>query len=219
MATFLTSAFWHGIAPGYYLAFVTAGMVQYIGKQLRRLVRPYFLPASDAQAAAKLPNWPSQPAAKRAYDFLGWFMVQINLNYLVAPFLLLNFKPSIQAWSRMYWYTHVLIFLFLSFMRLGGRRWLRRGLKPREAKRIDKPVTVPELKLSPPTPDEFGPRGRAEDEDPDGPDDDVEWVKYDLNSPSIRDGEGMDMDGGLMDEVLTKMETETRPGTPRAKDE
>lgn len=208
MATFVTSAFWHGIAPGYYLAFVTAGMVQYIGKQFRHLVRPYFLAADDPAAALTLPKWSSQPLAKRAYDIVGWFLVQINLNYLVAPFLLLDLKPSIMAWHRMYWYTHVQIALFLVVMRLGLRRWLRSGLRPREAKKAAE-TRIPELTLSPPTPDEY--RRRPEG-DEDGPDNDVEWVRYDLNTQALENGDGVDMDGGLMDEVLTQMET--RPGTP-----
>ncbi|BEI86596.1 hypothetical protein CcaverHIS002_0608830 [Cutaneotrichosporon cavernicola] len=212
MATFVTSAFWHGIAPGYYLAFVTAGMVQYVGKQFRHLVRPYFLAPTDPAAALKLPKWHSQPLAKRMYDIVGWFLVQINLNYLVAPFLLLELKPSIMAWHRMYWYTHVQIALFLTVMRFGTRRWLRSGLKPREKKVPEMPI--PELKLSPPTPDEF----RRPEGDEDGPDNDVEWVKYDLNTHALEDGEAIDMDGGLMDEVLTNLET--RPSTPHAnKDE
>lgn len=215
MATFVTSAFWHGVAPGYYFAFVTAGMVQYIGKQFRHLFRPYFLLASDPQAAAKLPKWKSQPLAKRAYDIVGWFLVQINLNYLVAPFFLLEFKKSIIGWTRMYWYTHVQIFFFLTVMRLGLRRWLRSGLKPREPKMIDtaRANEVPEFTLSPPTPDENAPKLYPEhNDDADGPDNDVQWVKYDLQNKSIQEGEGLDMDGGLMDEVLTQMET--RPGTP-----
>jgi len=32
MATFITSAFWHGFYPGYYLTFITAGLVQTCGK-------------------------------------------------------------------------------------------------------------------------------------------------------------------------------------------
>ncbi|GMK57896.1 hypothetical protein CspeluHIS016_0407300 [Cutaneotrichosporon spelunceum] len=210
MATFITSAFWHGLAPGYYLAFVTAGMVQYVGRQLRRLVRPYFLPADDPAAAAKLPKWHSQPLAKKTYDIVGWFLVQVNLNYLVAPFLLLEFKPSIKAWHRMHWYTHVLIAVFLISMRAGLRKWLRSGLKPRREKKVTT-QPIPELKLSPPTPDE----ARQPKGDVDGPDHDVEWVKYDLNTHALEEGEALDIDGGLMDEVLTNLET--RPGTPHAK--
>jgi len=32
MATFITSAVWHGFYPGYYLTFVTAGLIQTCGK-------------------------------------------------------------------------------------------------------------------------------------------------------------------------------------------
>lgn len=42
MLTFLTSAFWHGVAPGYYLAFVLAGLFSALAKNLRRHLRPLF---------------------------------------------------------------------------------------------------------------------------------------------------------------------------------
>jgi lysophospholipid acyltransferase len=38
MATFITSAVWHGFYPGYYLTFVTAGLVQTCGKCTRPLL-------------------------------------------------------------------------------------------------------------------------------------------------------------------------------------
>lgn len=42
MFTFLTSAFWHGVAPGYYLAFVLAGLFSALAKNMRRHLRPLF---------------------------------------------------------------------------------------------------------------------------------------------------------------------------------
>jgi lysophospholipid acyltransferase len=39
MATFVTSAFWHGFYSGYYFAFVLASFHQYIAKSKHRLVR------------------------------------------------------------------------------------------------------------------------------------------------------------------------------------
>lgn len=211
MATFVTSAFWHGLAPGYYLAFVTAGLLQYLGKQCRHLIRPYFLPANSPGAANSLPRWPYPNLAKRMYDIAGWFMVQINLNYLVAAFLLLEFKKSIMAWARMYFYGHVIIFSFMAFLRLGGKKWLRAGLPARnkpassaQQQSGDKlQAPVPSFKVSPPTP-------KDERENPDGEDADLEWVRHDLNST------GED-NGGMMDEMWSGMDT--RPGTPKIKDQ
>ena len=42
MGTFLASAIWHGIAPGYYLSFVTAALGQWLARRLRKSVRPLF---------------------------------------------------------------------------------------------------------------------------------------------------------------------------------
>lgn len=43
MATFVTSAFWHGFYPGYYLTFVLASFMQNIAKSKHPLPRPYQL--------------------------------------------------------------------------------------------------------------------------------------------------------------------------------
>ncbi len=73
-------------------------------------------------------------------------MVQINLNYIAAAFVLLTFSGSIQAWSRMYWYGHVLIVLSSLFFRSGGRHALKAGLGDVRQKR------VPSFQVSPPSP-------------------------------------------------------------------
>jgi len=39
MATFVTSAFWHGFYPGYYLAFVLAGFIQNVAKSTYTIIR------------------------------------------------------------------------------------------------------------------------------------------------------------------------------------
>lgn len=71
-------------------------------------------------------------------------MVQINLNYIASAFVLLTFTDSIRAWSRMYWYGHVLVALSMVFFRTGGRQTLKAGLGPKKP--------VPSFKLSPPSP-------------------------------------------------------------------
>lgn len=109
LLTFFTSAFWHGVDVGYYLAFVTAGFATSLGRPLRKTVRPLFL---------------RNTLAKRAYDAAGWLVVQSLLNYLVAPFLLLGWRDSIRAWHRYGWYGHIAIAGALALFRFGGGKWL-----------------------------------------------------------------------------------------------
>nr|KIR50417.1 lysophospholipid acyltransferase [Cryptococcus bacillisporus CA1280] len=206
MATFLTSAFWHGISPGYYLAFFMGGLVTSLGRQFRRYVRPYFLPLSET----------AQPGlAKRVYDLIGWISVQSILNYLVAPFLLLDFKDSIGAWNRMYWYGHVAIIISMCFMSFGGRKALKRGLDKRKSR------IPPSVKVSPPSPPiDHTPPPPPEDEMDST---DLRWVKHDLDNPEDQDsGEGVAMgvairDHGFLDKWIEGEETpgSTPGGTPK----
>jgi lysophospholipid acyltransferase len=199
------------------VAFITAGLLTSLGRQFRYFVRPYFMPSTAAIPSAPnaLPKYPYPNLRKRLYDVLGWFMVQINLNNVASAFILLRLKDCLGAWTRMFWYTHVLIVLSLAFFHFGGRRALRRGLEARglDGKRkakltVDTEVDLPSLKVSPPSPP-------LDEQDPK----DFRWVKHALDNPPYQDaGKGVGPDGGLVDEVMKGAETPravtSREGSP-----
>ncbi|WVF71254.1 hypothetical protein IAT40_006056 [Kwoniella sp. CBS 6097] len=223
MATFVTSAFWHGIDPGYYLAFVLGGVLTSLGRQFRRFVRPYFLPSSTSS----LNNRTS--TAKFAYDTLGRIIVQLTINYTACAFILLSFKDCIRAWNRMYWYTHILVIVSMAFFHFGGRRALRKGLEQRGKLPADKSFSSsastttrrsppPSVKISPPSPSPKAADGADYDLPPGPPEDerdssDLRWVKHALDNPSYQDsGEGMGNgfttpDGGFLDDLVEGIET------------
>ncbi|KAF2012636.1 MBOAT-domain-containing protein [Aaosphaeria arxii CBS 175.79] len=95
LATFVTSAFWHGFYPGYYLSFVLASFLQTIAKNGRRLVRPLFL---TPDGKAPLPS-------KKYYDIFTIFLTQAAFAFTTAPFVFLSFTDSITIWARVYFYT------------------------------------------------------------------------------------------------------------------
>ncbi|CCK72954.1 lysophospholipid acyltransferase KNAG_0M01010 [Huiozyma naganishii CBS 8797] len=97
--TFTTSAFWHGVNPGYYLTFGTGALYQTCGKFYRRNFRPMFL-----KADGKTPT-----RAKWIYDLLGSYVIKLSFGYLVQPFLVLGFRDSIQAWKSVYFYGHIIV--------------------------------------------------------------------------------------------------------------
>lgn len=164
-----------------------------------------------------MPRWPFPNLAKRIYDVIGWVMVQINLNYVASAFLLLRADYCITAWSRMYWYSHIIIAIAIGFFQLGGRRWLRKGIPPRVPK-SKVPLQVPEVTLSPPSPiapeDASANVTHAAEED-DANDADLEWVRHDLQSQTKG---GVPFDAGLIDDFLEGVET-PRAGTPKPKDD
>ncbi|KAJ5936501.1 Membrane bound O-acyl transferase MBOAT [Penicillium verhagenii] len=103
MATFATSALWHGFYPGYYMTFVLGSFVQTVAKNFRRYVRPFFL----------TPDGSKPMPTKRYYDFFSWAATQLTLGFAVMPFIILSFNQSMAVWSRVYFYGIVWVVLSL----------------------------------------------------------------------------------------------------------
>ncbi|KAF2107576.1 MBOAT, membrane-bound O-acyltransferase family-domain-containing protein [Lophiotrema nucula] len=123
LATFVTSAFWHGFYPGYYLAFVLASLLQTIAKNARRLIRPLFL----------TPDGQKPGPYKRYYDIFTLVLTQVTFAYTVAPFIFLGFGDTLKVWARVYFYA--LIGVAASFALFSRSLPFRRALVNQQAKR------------------------------------------------------------------------------------
>ncbi|KAF2272275.1 MBOAT family protein-like protein [Westerdykella ornata] len=123
LATFFTSAFWHGFYPGYYLSFILAAFIQTVAKNGRRLIRPLFL---TPDGKAPLPS-------KQYYDIATFFITQATFAFTVAPFIFLRLHDSLAIWSRVYYYG--VVGTALSFALFDGslpfRAWLIKRQKAR----------------------------------------------------------------------------------------
>ncbi|KAG9239400.1 MBOAT family protein-like protein [Amylocarpus encephaloides] len=121
MATFTTSAFWHGFYPGYYLSFVLASFVQTAAKNCRRYIRPFFL---DPQT--------TQPTSlKIYYDIASWFITQFTFSFVTAPFVLLTLPASFLVWARVYFYGAIATALATAFFSSPAKGLLIQKLKAR----------------------------------------------------------------------------------------
>lgn len=171
----------HGLEPGYYLAFITGGIYVSLGRQFRRFVRPFVLPAPtdiSGHSPNSLPKYPYPNLSKRIYDVLGWAMVQMNLNYTATAFLILGFKDSLRAWNRMWWHGHLMIIAASLFFHFGGRKALQKQLPPVEKKQ------VPSINVAPPSPID-GPPSDAPRDEYDSKD--IRWIKHALDNPTYKD--------------------------------
>ncbi|KAI9653843.1 MAG: lysophospholipid acyltransferase [Bathelium mastoideum] len=121
MATFVTSAFWHGFEPGYYMTFVLASFLQTIAKNGRRLLRPFFMTPDGSRPTAN----------KRYYDVFSWFITQTAFSFTTAPFILLSLEDSFKVWARVYFYCVVGAAACLGFLASPGKSWLQREIKKR----------------------------------------------------------------------------------------
>ncbi|KAJ3495292.1 hypothetical protein NLJ89_g10651 [Agrocybe chaxingu] len=128
MITFFTSAFWHGIASGYYLTFLMGGFITASARLARQNIRPLLLP-----------TYPHDPPSlvKRLYDLGGVILSAMILNYAASPFIILSAKDSIATWKALGWYGHIVIMGSLLFFYAGGTKFFR-GLQ--KAKGIAPPA-------------------------------------------------------------------------------
>ncbi|KAI7087646.1 MBOAT family protein-like protein [Hortaea werneckii] len=125
MATFVTSAFWHGFEPGYYLSFILASFMQNVAKNSRRLLRPFFMTPDGTKP---LPR-------KRYYDIATWLITQLTFSFTTAPFILLSVHDSLAVWARNYFFCPIGVALCSLFLASPGKAWLTKKVKARQNKR------------------------------------------------------------------------------------
>ncbi|XP_064002417.1 lysophospholipid acyltransferase 2 isoform X1 [Pogoniulus pusillus] len=90
--TFILSAIWHGVYPGYYLTFLTGVLMTLAARALRNNIRHYFVESA---------------AVKACYDVVTWVTTQVAISYTVVPFVLLSVKPSLTFYSSCYFCLHI----------------------------------------------------------------------------------------------------------------
>ncbi|XP_072221296.1 lysophospholipid acyltransferase 2 isoform X3 [Leuresthes tenuis] len=106
-ATFLLSAMWHGVYPGYYLTFFTGIGMTMAARAVRHNIRPYFL-VSDSY--------------RRIYDVITWACTQVAISYTVVPFVLLTVGPSLKFYRSWYFCLHLLCLLVVLALPVQRRR-------------------------------------------------------------------------------------------------
>ncbi|XP_053314812.1 lysophospholipid acyltransferase 2 [Spea bombifrons] len=105
--TFLLSAIWHGVYPGYYLTFFTGSLMTLAARNIRNNIRHYFI---------------QSPELKLIYDVITWVATQVAISYTVAPFVLLSVRPSLQFFSSWYYCLHIICILVLLTMPARARK-------------------------------------------------------------------------------------------------
>ncbi|KAE8361573.1 MBOAT, membrane-bound O-acyltransferase family-domain-containing protein [Aspergillus caelatus] len=131
LATFVTSAFWHGFYPGYYLTFVLGSFIQTVAKNFRRHVRPFFL----------TPDGSRPTAYKKYYDIASYVVTQLTLSFAVMPFIFLSFGDSIKVWRSVYFYGIVGNIASLAFFVSPAKGLLLKKLKARNKPHVPRALS------------------------------------------------------------------------------
>lgn len=123
MATFLTSAFWHGVAPGYYFTFVLGGLLQSVGRSARSHFRP--LAFKDVRSPNPTPSTLTKfNAVQLAYCAVCILATQLTMDFAVLPFMLLEVKKSWAGWGELYYFGILAALIPMIAFRLGAGRAL-----------------------------------------------------------------------------------------------
>ncbi|XP_061633429.1 lysophospholipid acyltransferase 1 isoform X1 [Phyllopteryx taeniolatus] len=94
--TFILSALWHGVYPGYYFTFITAIPITLAARAVRKSFRHHFL---------------GSRGLKLGYDILTWASTQLAICYTIMPFLLLAVEPTMVYYRSMYFHVHIISIL------------------------------------------------------------------------------------------------------------
>ena len=131
LATFTTSAFWHGFYPGYYLTFILAAFIQVVAKNSRRYLRPFFMS----------PDGKTPTSNKRYYDIFTYLATQTGFCFTTLPFVMLDLHESLTVWARVYFYCIVGVGLSLAFFGSPAKKWLIQRSNKRNHPVVQKTAT------------------------------------------------------------------------------
>lgn len=144
LATFVTSALWHGFYPGYYLTFVLASFIQTVAKSksnrtifcflspeersvtnentdFRRYFRPFFIDPQTQKGTSLKPY----------YDIFTYLVTQLAFSFATTPFIVLGFADSVKVWANVYFYCVVGVAASSIFFSSPGKRWLKKKIEER----------------------------------------------------------------------------------------
>ena len=105
LCTNLASAIWHGFYPGFYLAFVTAGLFRELATSLRKVLRPHFVTFDPV--TKKETNKP----LKFVYDRLCHILTFSSITYNFCVFTVYDVtgpNSSFRLLHSLYYIGHIL---------------------------------------------------------------------------------------------------------------
>jgi lysophospholipid acyltransferase len=121
--TMLTSAFWHGFFPGYYLAFMTAPFIQETtsaiytswGKITASLFGWKLRDLKSGGDGCQFPDSSLWVLPRLLWILVRWLGVLFSFCYSLGPFCLLKFNMGIAFWTYLGFVGHLAPLAFRIF--------------------------------------------------------------------------------------------------------
>ena len=101
LVTFVVSAIWHGLEPGYHLFFVSIPFFFEVEGRYRR---------SDSEIRSALPRW-----LHWCLPMVGYLWTHLSYYYLGVGFCFLDWQKTMRVWSSVGYFGHVMCALAFLF--------------------------------------------------------------------------------------------------------
>lgn len=131
MITFIVSALWHGLYPGYFCeymltdTFVVLGFLQQAARMYRLTFRPIFY-ANPRTPNPSFGTFSRYSMPQLAYSAVSVAVNQLGMNFAGAPFVLLAMSGSTKVYNAVYWYGAVALAVSFVAFNMGFGRFMRR---------------------------------------------------------------------------------------------
>lgn len=99
LATMAVSAYWHGLNPGYYMAFV---------------LFPFFQASQEAAFGQPLPGENSNQMMAFVWGLVRRLVTGMLMSFSIVPFVFLTFEDSWKAWSQLRYFGFFLVAIFFA---------------------------------------------------------------------------------------------------------
>lgn len=90
------SAYWHGIHPGYYIAFISFAMYIIAENSITTALKPYL-----------------NIQRQQYFDWISWFCAMRYLEYMALPFHYLETDKIFVIYKSIYFYGHIFVFIII----------------------------------------------------------------------------------------------------------
>jgi len=100
LCTFLFSAFWHGVYPGYYLFFLHACVFSLITSDMKHQIQIRFIQDENGV--------PYNATVGKVFNVICSICTTLLLDYVIIPFRAMSVERSMNAWGSLYYLGHIL---------------------------------------------------------------------------------------------------------------
>jgi hypothetical protein len=118
LATYVVSALWHGLYPGFFLFFFSFAFATVLERSVRAKINPRLLDAHYTPKRSVWAQWGQLSVVCRSYIFLCALCTAVYTNYVTVIFNGLSFDNCVLMWGSFYYFGHIAVCILLGILML-----------------------------------------------------------------------------------------------------